>query len=126
MNNSALIFLIILLIWLCRNNRRREGFYDLTSLGCTCGDCYYKKPRECLSCGNCGICIRGPYATCVPGDVEGPFFREQCEKWMYKDQKHGKVASEDKIIKSRPWNWMNPALRQTRWVSPVFRATLGN
>ena len=103
---------------------RYEGFYDLTPQDPKCLDCYYKKGQECLGCANCGICIRGNFASCVPGDAEGPYFTEECQKWVYKDHKSGTIDGEPEVIKTRPWNWFNPQQNLTKWPSPVFRSTL--
>lgn len=118
------IFLIIVAIYFIKPI---EGFafsYDLTPRGSSCLDCYYKPANQCLSCGNCGICKRGPFSSCVPGDENGPYFKELCDKWTYTDQNEGKTDTTPVTTTSRPWNWFYPSTEMTRWPSPVFRATL--
>lgn len=129
-NHSILYFIAfviaILLYHGWNNMNKTENFYTLAPQDPECEDCYYKKPNECLSCSNCGICGTGSTAKCVPGDAEGPYYTEQCNKWMYTDHKSGKTDTKPVTTMSRPWSWFYPHTKMTRWSSPVFRATLGD
>lgn len=49
-----------------------------------CDQCGYLSDFDCATCINCGTCItsRGN-KECVPGDINGPYFRRDCKQWYY-------------------------------------------
>ena len=53
----------------------------------TCNTCDYKSKLECSSCKNCGYCYKNnevdSYGNCVVGDMNGPYFENDCSKWEY-------------------------------------------
>ena len=52
-----------------------------------CMNCGYADELECGNCSNCGYCISsGGKGECVPGDVTGPYFRDDCAIWKHPDQ----------------------------------------
>jgi hypothetical protein len=128
MNNKFMYIIIIVLIIgiYCTKefSNLNEQFYDLTPLGPRCGNCYYKSPDDCMACANCGVCGIGSLAKCVPGDINGPFYTDECNTWLYTDHKEGKINKEKTTISSRPWNWFYPHMNLTRYPSPVFRSIL--
>ena len=124
-----IIVAVVITIYMYFDKEINEPFvfsYDLTPRGPSCLDCCYKTPKQCLDCGNCGVCKRGPFEACVPGDENGAYFKELCDKWTYRDHNEGKTDTTPVTTRSRSWNWFYPATEMTRWSSPVFRATLGN
>lgn len=63
------------------NKRRRQ-------LPKWCPNCGEKDRVQCDECISCGYCITEKGSSgCVPGDLRGPFFREDCSEWKY-DKRH--------------------------------------
>jgi hypothetical protein len=48
-------------------------------------DCYSLDKNQCLRTSNCGLCHNNynNKMECVPGDEDGPLFKDNCEKWIY-------------------------------------------
>lgn len=118
-----IIILVIIVIYL-NWEPIMEPFYDLTHLDPNCLDCYSKSGEHCMDCANCGICIINGKGKCLPGDLEGPYYTEECDKWIYQDKKSGKESKIRKTVLNKPWNHFYPQLNLVRWSSPVFRARL--
>ena len=62
-----------------------EHFYSYNSYYKRyCPSCGWRSRETCSKCINCGFCItREGKGSCVPGDSQGPFFREDCMYWEY-------------------------------------------
>jgi len=99
--NNLTIYLIVFVIactgYIFLKVNMKEGFSYNPIMKPKCLDCYYKNTNECNSCKNCGICKRGKFASCVPGNSNGPTFNEDCQEYVYNIQ--------DKHINSIPWKW---------------------
>jgi hypothetical protein len=51
-----------------------------------CGSCGELGKYNCNKCTNCGYCYTpNGGGECVPGDADGPFFREDCVAYEYND-----------------------------------------
>ena len=49
-----------------------------------CSNCSYLNQKKCKSCQNCGICYtNNGVGECIPGDKNGPYFREDCAYWDF-------------------------------------------
>jgi hypothetical protein len=60
---------------------------------------------------------------CIPGDEQGPLFKEDCQGWIYTNY-YDKFIFRDKCTtKTRPWNTFYPEY-EARYPSPISRATL--
>jgi hypothetical protein len=75
-----IIFLLILIIYLCHQYKISENF-DYNTL---CKSCNTKGTFECRNCDNCGVCVTEMGDMyCTKGDLSGPFERTDCFKWEY-------------------------------------------
>ena len=93
-NNTIVIFWIVIMIVILlmiydkysnANNSGTEGFYSYPGYYKKyCGSCGIKSRFNCSKCTNCTFCI-GPDGSgeCVPGDSNGPYFREDCVASLY-------------------------------------------
>jgi len=65
--------------------KNKEGFfYGRSSLGGYCGDCGSRGRYNCSKCIDCGYCTSYDGSSeCVPGDINGPYFRKDCVNWEY-------------------------------------------
>lgn len=97
MNWAYILIVIIVVCFILQrlvNKKTIEGFGGFGSYGGYgyhsyypyryCSKCGYKSRRKCADCTNCGYCLpyRGP-GECVPGDNNGPYFRQDCMVWEY-------------------------------------------
>ena len=49
-----------------------------------CKKCDNMNPYNCKSCVNCGLCYEyDGTVSCVPGTIDGPYFRKDCQYWKY-------------------------------------------
>jgi len=48
-----------------------------------CNNCGYFNLSDCARCVSCGWCISKNSAQCIPGDIRGPYFRDDCLQWKY-------------------------------------------
>lgn len=56
-------------------------YYNMPKFSCSkCGN---KSEKSCSNCVNCGWCINRGVGECTPGDINGPYFREDCQQWWY-------------------------------------------
>lgn len=86
-------------------------------------DCYKLNNSNCLKYSNCGVCIKNGKTQCVPGDIDGPFFKDNCKYWTY-DAKYGNnVISNKEITTTLPWNKFYPEF-EVRYPSPTSIFTL--
>lgn len=62
-----------------------ENFYVSTQpKDSYCSECGTKGRRRCGECVNCGFCYTpNGYGECIPGDENGPYFREDCLNYEY-------------------------------------------
>lgn len=77
-------------------------------MGKTALDCYKQQPRDCLKYSNCGICMKDGIMQCKPGDVNGPFFEDQCNNWIFKNVYDRRIFKEEVTTVSPPWNRFLP------------------
>lgn len=60
------------------------------------GNCYNYTGTKCLKFRNCGLAD----GKCVPGDYNGPYFKANSKKWIYRD------INTQKIKLTKPYNKM--------------------
>ena len=81
----AIIGILLLCVLLMRINvnQKLEHFYwEPRWVGPKSNDCYTEKPENCLKFSNCGICLNNKN-KCIPGDEQGPLFKERCNGWAH-------------------------------------------
>lgn len=48
-----------------------------------CPNCGKRDKLQCFECKTCGWCLTpNGYGECVPGDLNGPYFRQDCLAWQ--------------------------------------------
>lgn len=91
MNNWFLIMLFITIFVIvvlsmplsCSPGLNTEGFYG-GYYRKYCPSCGWRSRRSCANCINCGYCVTpSGYGECIPGDHNGPYFRDDCLHWSY-------------------------------------------
>ena len=103
-----------------------EGFdsgWHLQSVGKRSLDCYNEKPEDCMHYANCGICYRQGKSKCIPGDVQGPYYTENCDYWQHTDFYDRHIFGEKVETTTAPWSRAYSDWEQ--WApSQTSRATL--
>lgn len=134
MINIMFILLLLILYLLCNNKNYKEGFYNVPDysdnsmwdpdwVGKRSLDCYKQNKRNCMKYSNCGLCLKDGKMTCIPGDVQGPLFKEDCEGWIHTNYYDRHIFGEKVVTISPPWSKFYPDY-EARWPSPKSRATL--
>ena len=130
-----LLVAVIVFYWIFNNkNGNKEGFYNVPDysdnsywdpdwVGKRSLDCYKHNKRECMKYSNCGLCIKDGKMQCIPGDVQGPLFKEDCEDWMYNNYYDRYIFGEKVVTVSPPWSKFYPDY-EARYPSPHVRSTL--
>jgi hypothetical protein len=116
------------------NKEKIEGFYrvpdysinslwDPDWVGKISDDCYNLTDRDCMKYTNCGLCIRKGRKECIPGDYQGPLFKQDCDLWQYTDFYDRYIFGEKWENTYHPWSRMYPEY-EAIYPSPVIRSTL--
>lgn len=64
--------------------KKTEGFGNYFKQYCP--SCGWRNTYDCTKCTNCGICTtKEGVSYCTPGDVNGPYFRNDCLSYTYGD-----------------------------------------
>jgi hypothetical protein len=88
-------------------------------------DCYNLPPNKCLNYSNCGLCIKnGHPPKCIPGDEQGPLFKEGCDKWAYGDYYDRNNFAEKVVRVVDPWDKFYPTDYEASYPSPISRSAL--
>lgn len=81
-----IIIFLLALTYLGNNSNVMENFYSSYYKN-YCPSCNWRNRRTCSKCLNCGFCLTAEgTGECVPGDSNGPYFRNDCVAWEYGDQ----------------------------------------
>ena len=101
-----------------------ENFlWDQTWMGNTNKDCYKLNKNDCMKYANCGLCTSGNDAVCVPGDQQGPMFKEGCDQWIHTDYRDRHMFGEKVMTVSPPHDYQYPDY-EAWYPSPISRARL--
>lgn len=98
-------------------------YQELRFMGKRTSDCYKLDKRDCMKYDNCGLCLEDGKMQCVPGDVDGPFYKETCDHWMHTDSFDRHIFGERVTTISPPWSKFYPDY-ETKWPSPVAVSAL--
>ena len=126
---NLLIIIVVLLVlyWIVNTYQANlEGFqsgWDLNWVGNLSKDCYKLNKRDCMKYANCGLCMENGQSKCVPGDVQGPYYKETCDQWVHTDYYDRHIFGEKVTTISPPWSKFYPDY-ETWWPSPVSRSAL--
>lgn len=88
-------------------------------------DCYNVPLDKCTKYSNCGICLtNNNKPECVPGDNEGPLFKETCDKWVHTDYdaRHGLAQTITNVVD--PWSKYYAHDYEASFPSPTSRSAL--
>lgn len=102
---------------------KENDFWVQTDAGMKAKDCYGLPRNECLRYSNCGICMKNGRSECMPGDEQGPFFKEDCQGWAYSNVYDRYIFGERVTTVTPPWSMFYPDYEQ-RTISPVVASTL--
>jgi hypothetical protein len=141
-SNLIFIALLLLIIYMVYNKSQsqsqqpilREKFYNIPDtakhsywnpdfVGKRALDCYDLNKRDCMKYSNCGLCHKDGEQTCIPGDVQGPLFKEDCQGWQYTNYYDRHIFGEKVVTLTPPWSKFYPDY-EARYPSPTSRATL--
>ncbi len=101
-----------------------HGFqWDPLWVGRTANDCYNLHPDQCMQYSNCGLCQKGANIECVPGDEQGPLFKETCEGWGHTNYYDRGIFGETVTTVTPPWSKIYPDY-EAWYPSPVARSSL--
>ena len=114
--NSYLVTLIIvcvcafifILMYMYHKQPTLEGF-----IPGPCPNCGQRNKLQCFDCSSCGWCLTpNGYGECVPGNSNGPYFRQDCLAWEYNPTTffhrriHVPVRRLPIPVRRRPaWHW---------------------
>jgi hypothetical protein len=119
-----LLFVVICLIFFLAKENNKEHFqWDPLWVGNQSLDCYGETPRDCMKYSNCGLCYQYGKKTCLPGDNQGPYFKEGCDAWKYTDYYDRHIFGEKVTTTSRDWSYRAPDY-EIVYPSPVSRSAL--
>lgn len=75
-------------------------------------DCYAQSTDTCLNYSGCGLCKNNTCLQCVPGDINGPFFKEGCNQWIYTNYYDDNVFGEKVTSITPSWDRIQPDYQQ--------------
>lgn len=97
-NIIIIIIIVIVILSLCilsyfhgykNNENNTVEKFIVYSYPKYCSDCSNLSKYACTNCNNCGYCITlDGNGECVQGDSDGPYFRDDCVVYTYKDQNY--------------------------------------
>ena len=102
---------------------KENNYWDQLREGRSSYDCYNHPNDKCMEYSNCGLCMKDGQINCIPGDVQGPFFKEDCQGWMYTNVYDRHIFKEKVATITPPWNRFYPDY-ETKYPSPQSRSTL--
>lgn len=81
-----MLFIIFITIYFTFSIVTEEFYgYNFYNQYDKCKNCGDNSRDQCSACNNCGWCLHSDgYGQCVPGDVNGPYFRQDCYNWFHK------------------------------------------
>ncbi len=87
-------------------------------------DCYRLNGKNCLKYANCGLCLKDGEVNCIPGDDQGPFFKEDCMGWLNTNIFDNHIFNDERVLRGYPpWNMFYPT-DEARYPSPTVRSSL--
>jgi len=107
----------------CVKESKESNYWGLQDMGIKAKDCYALSNKDCMNYSNCGICYKDGKGMCIPGDVQGPLFKEDCEQWQYTNFYDRHIFGERVTTITPPWNKFYSEY-EARYPSPISRATL--
>lgn len=98
-------------------------FWDPSWIGKVSNDCYELSKRDCMKYANCGLCRKDGKYQCIPGDNQGPLFKEGCDKWIHTNYRDRYIFKEKIVTESPPHDYRYLDY-EAHYPSPQSRATL--
>lgn len=79
---QSIILIILLCICLTTFLSLKEGYISSSFGSLYCSNCSHRNRKKCAACNNCGYCINSNgNGECIVGDINGPYFRQDCKIW---------------------------------------------
>mgnify|MGYP007128599256 CR=1 FL=1 len=103
-----IIIIIVLYLISTQYNKIDENFDIIGYPRSFCRSCGYKSRATCGNCQNCGYCVnRQGFGECVPGDNNGPYFRQDCVYYEYNNANPLSVMYPDYIYPYTSLDYVN-------------------
>jgi len=123
-----LITIVLFVLFFTYNMKHKEPFdlgseWHLRWIGPRSKDCYTETSKDCLKYMNCGLCHKFGKARCIPGDVHGPLFTENCDFWQHTDFYDNKIFGQKVETTLAPWSRAYSDY-ETWYPSPTSQRTL--
>lgn len=112
-----IIFILFIFVITHKQNKKEYFHWDPLFVGKTSLDCYNETIKNCMKYANCGLCHNNGQLKCQPGDENGPFFNNDCNKWTYTNYYDKSIST------TLPWSFYYPDY-EIMWPSPVVVGTL--
>ena len=118
------ILIVVILFFISKRTDKTENFWSPLHKGPRSLDCYKLSKGDCMKHANCGLCLKDRKLTCIPGDYNGPFFKEDCLGWIHTNT-HDRHMFDGERIRRRvpPWSMFYPTYG-ARYPSPRAWSTL--
>ena len=119
-NKKLIIILIIIIIIFLFLKNKNENFliYPVEKPYKYCKYCGDKDRYNCGSCVNCGYCVtENGYGICTSGDEKGPYFRNDCLIWRYREPG---VALINDYSYNYPYRY--PFVKDKRWTNSGYKS----
>jgi hypothetical protein len=102
MISLILAIIVIIVIYYCSSESYQDigTHWDIEWTGPSSSNCYQNTAKNCLDYSNCGVCN----GKCVPGDVQGAYFKQGCNTWKYNNYYDGRIYDKGITRLSRPWS----------------------
>ena len=122
---TIIVILVILFLMSNRTIHNKEHFYwNPLFKGQRSLDCYKLNKKDCMKYANCGLCLKDKKLTCIPGDYNGPFFKEDCLGWIHTNTYDRHMFDGERIRRRvPPWSMFYPTY-EARYPSPRAWSTL--
>lgn len=123
-----LIIAVIFLFGFIFYKKYKEPFdpdseWNLRWVGPRSNDCYTETPKDCTKYMNCGLCHSYGKTKCLPGDIQGPLFTENCDFWQHTDYYDNRIFGQKVETTLAPWSKAEPEW-ETVYPSRISQSTL--
>ena len=103
-----IIFIVLYLIQTSETLLNEHFQWDPLWIGKTSSNCYEENNKDCLKYSNCGLCGDASQKQCIPGDINGPFYKEGCQRWIYMNYYDRHIFDDKMITNTQSWDAFLP------------------
>nr|QBK89405.1 MAG: hypothetical protein LCMiAC02_05000 [Mimivirus LCMiAC02] len=124
----VILVILVIIFFISKRTVNIENFHwDHLHKGPRSLDCYKLSKGDCMKYANCGLCLKDRKKlklTCIPGDYNGPFFKEDCLGWIHMNTYDRHMFDGERIRRRvPPWSMFYPTY-EARYPSPRAWSTL--